>query len=46
MNLIFTMSVSEFESVQNMKSINVLLKKYDAVPMTNDISLMGFYKQG
>lgn len=46
MNLVFTMTVSEFESVQNMKSVNALLKKYDAVPMTNDISQMGFYNRG
>lgn len=46
MNLVFTMTVSEFENVQKMQSVNALLKKYDAVPMPNDISLMGFYEQG
>lgn len=46
MNLIFTMSVSEFENAQKMQSVNVLLKKYNASPMPDDISLMGFYEQG
>lgn len=46
MNLVFTMSVSEFKSVQNMKSIKALLKKYNASPMPDDINQMGFYKQG
>lgn len=46
MKLIFTMSVIEFESVQNMKSVNALLKKYDASPMPDDINQMGFYNQG
>lgn len=46
MNLIFTMSVSEFKSVQNMKSVKALLKKYNASPMPDDINQMGFYEQG
>lgn len=46
MKKIFTMSVSEFKNAQKIQSVNVLLKKYNASPMPDDINQMGFYEQG
>lgn len=46
MELVFTMSVVEFENVQNVQSVKSLMENYDVAPMQNEISLMGFYKRG
>lgn len=43
MELVFTMSVVEFENVQNVQSVKSLMENYDVAPMQNEISLMGFY---